>query len=267
MHVVRGSGPDRIRGALAALAIAGLSACAGNPIETMTNPVAQPTPVEAPVIQAATVSTSTVDQPIERGGDLKISDLYRQTIGGVFTVRTPQRTGTAFAISPTLLLTNRHVVEDATRIDVTKGGQPVQTATVEKVFSGTMDLAVLRLAQPIGGVLTLAREAPPVGEEILIIGSPRGLEGSLTRGLVSQLRTVENIPLLQIDAAVNPGNSGSPVFDRTGRVIGIVFLGGDKAMGVAGINFAISAEAIRSALASDQRLAAETGVARVVAAR
>ena len=110
-------------------------------------------------------------------------------------------------------------------------------------------------------------ERHPKGEEILIIGSPRGLEGSLTRGLVSQLRTVENIPLLQIDAAVNPGNSGSPVFDRTGRVIGIVFLGGDKAMGVAGINFAISAEAIRSALASDQRLAAETGVARLVAAR
>lgn len=267
VQVLRGSGPDRIRGALAALVIFSLSACAGNPLESFTEPVAQPTPVEAPAIQTAAVPASTSAAPAERGSDLKITDLYRQAIGGVFTVRMPQRTGTAFAITPTLLLTNRHVVDGASQVDLTKGGQPVQTATVVKVFSGTLDLAVLRLDRPIGGMLPLGREAPPVGEEILIIGSPRGLEGSLTRGLVSQHRTVENIPLLQIDAAVNPGNSGSPVFDRAGNVIGIVFLGGDKAMGVSGINFAISAEAIRGALASDPRLAAETGMARVVAAR
>ena len=262
----RGANRNLVRGALAALAIVGLSACAGAPLETF-KPVAQPVPVEAPVVQTAAVSAATIAAPVERSGDLKITDLYRQTIGGVFTVRTPQRTGTAFAISPTLLLTNRHVVEDATRIDITKGGQLVQAATVEKVFGGTMDLAVLRLAQPVATVLPFALDLPPVGEEILIIGSPRGLEGSLTRGLVSQHRSVENVGLLQIDAAVNPGNSGSPVFDRAGHVIGIVFLGGDKAMGVAGINFAISADAIRGALASDQRLAGETATGRIVAAR
>ena len=244
----------------------GLPACAAGPLESYTNPVAQPVPAEAPAVQTAAVAAALAP-PAERGGDLKITDLYRQTIGGVFTVRTPQRTGTAFAIGPTLLLTNRHVVEDATRIDITKNGQLIQTATVEKMFGGTMDLAVLRLSQPVAAVLPLARMLPPVGEEILIIGSPRGLEGSLTRGLVSQHRTVDSVGLLQIDAAVNPGNSGSPVFDRAGHVIGIVFLGGDKAMGVAGINFAISADAIRAALASDQRLAAETGTGRVVAAR
>lgn len=263
MNVVRGAGRGWIRGALAALSILGLAACSSQPFHHITNTVAQVGP-------AATAAQSAgLSAPVAAGGTdtLKASDLYRQAIGGVFTVRTPQRTGTAFAISPTLLLTNRHVVDDNARVDITKNGTLVQVAAVEKVFAGTLDLAVLRLAQPVGGVLPLARELPPVGEEILIIGSPRGLEGSLTRGLLSQHRVVDQVALLQIDAAVNPGNSGSPVFDSRGRVIGIVFLAGDRAMGVTGINFAIATEAIRAALGSDQRLSAETGAVPVVAAR
>lgn len=264
MKDVRGADRGWIRGALTALTIFGLAACSSQPFDHLTHTVAQVGPA-APAVQTAALSAAAVTYAAPE--TLKASDLYRQSIGGVFTVRTPQRTGTAFAISPTLLLTNRHVVDDNARVDITQNGALVQVASVEKVFAGTLDLAVLRLAQPIGGALALAREPAPVGEEILIIGSPRGLEGSLTRGLLSQYRVVDQVGLLQIDAAVNPGNSGSPVFDSRGRVIGIVFLAGDKAMGVTGINFAIGVDAIRAALGSDPRLSAETGALPAVAAR
>jgi serine protease Do len=64
-------------------------------------------------------------------------------------------------------------------------------------------------------------DAVEVGQDVIAIGSPLGLEGTVTRGIVSGLRSLGKIPLVQIDAAINPGNSGGPLLDASGQVIGV----------------------------------------------
>ena len=74
---------------------------------------------------------------------------------------------------------------------------------------------------------------------MVAIGAPKGLEFSLSRGVVSSLR--ENDEILQIDAPINPGNSGGPVIDRTGCVVGVVTF---KLEDSEGLNFAMAASRI-----------------------
>lgn len=207
-------------------------------------PVFEPPPQTRPEQQ--TRPSAAVINP---GEPKRISEIYASASRSIFAVRTGESIGTAFAIGPNLLLTNRHVVAGTNEIELSQNGQKVQMARVERIFDGDMDLAVLRTSGPISSSpLALANEIPPIGTEILIIGTPRGLEGSLTGGLVSQVRFLKDIGFIQIDAPMNPGNSGSPVLDRYGRVVGIATLAGDASKGVVGIGFAISSESIRSTL-------------------
>lgn len=128
------------------------------------------------------------------------------------------------------ILTNNHVIAEATRIEVTLSDQTKYRATllVRDVYN---DLALLQIT-PKKKLPTLRlgdSEGLQVGQKVLAIGNPFGfLEGSLTVGIVSSLgRTIRgenNIELeglVQTDAAINPGNSGGPLLDSGGNVIGI----------------------------------------------
>ncbi|MGD0500081.1 MAG: trypsin-like peptidase domain-containing protein [Bryobacteraceae bacterium] len=138
--------------------------------------------------------------------------------------------GSGFVIKPTgEILTNNHVVNGARQLTVTLADKKVYKATV----LGTdprADLALIKInaagklpALTLGNSDTLA-----VGQKVLAIGNPFGLEGTLTTGIVSSLnrslqteedRTLEG--MIQTDAAINPGNSGGPLLDSHGSVIGI----------------------------------------------
>jgi len=128
------------------------------------------------------------------------------------------------------ILTNNHVISEATRIEVTLSDQTKYRATllVRDVYN---DLALLQIT-PKKKLPTLHlgdSEGLQVGQKVLAIGNPFGfLEGSLTVGVVSSLgRTirgengVELEGLVQTDAAINPGNSGGPLLDSAGNVVGI----------------------------------------------
>lgn len=86
-----------------------------------------------------------------------------------------------------------------------------------------------------GEPLLLKKQPPAIGEDVVVIGAPKGLEFSLSRGVMSQLR--EKGDFLQVDAAVNSGNSGGPLFDKTGCVVGVVTF---KSKESEGLNFAIA---------------------------
>jgi S1-C subfamily serine protease len=219
-----------------------------------------PNSLRIPVASAAAVaSPPRGDVP---GGRVprRISEIYSTSIGAIYTVSTGSNMGSGFAVGRDLVLTNRHVVEGRAGgwVDLVQGGRRVTRARVEKVFDGAFDLALLRTEHPLEVVpLELARDLPAIGTEVLIIGSPVGLEGSITGGLVSQLRPLSRASYIQVDAALNPGNSGGPVFDRLGRVIGMATMrlepGASGAAGgrpVIGIGFALSSETIRELLAS-----------------
>ncbi|HET6827565.1 MAG TPA: trypsin-like peptidase domain-containing protein, partial [Ramlibacter sp.] len=124
-----------------------------------------------------------------------------------------------------LILTNAHVVRDAKEVTVKLHDRREYRAKVLGVDTAT-DVAVLRInAHGLPVVATGNPRQVEVGDYVLAIGAPFGFEQSATQGIVSatgrSLPGESPVPFIQTDAAVNPGNSGGPLFDAAGRVIGI----------------------------------------------
>jgi 2-alkenal reductase len=157
------------------------------------------------------------------------------------------------------LVTNAHVVGNAGQIEVTFSSGVIYAAKIVGLDPHS-DLAVLRVAQLPTGVdpLPLAEIGElAVGQTVVAIGNPFGLEGTLTRGIISALgRTIPaltpfSIPhAIQTDAAINPGNSGGPLLDLQGRVIGVNAqgVGGGEDGGTAvnsGVSLAIPVDIVR----------------------
>jgi len=141
-------------------------------------------------------------------------------------------TGSGILIDPSgLILTNSHVAYGRQSITVTLDDGTRVFATLvgaDPIF----DLAVLRIPRPARGVLPTVplgdSDRTRVGEEVLAIGNPLGLDQTLTRGIVSGMNRILPEtpfsllePLIQTDAPINPGNSGGPLVNRCGEVIGI----------------------------------------------
>ena len=129
------------------------------------------------------------------------------------------------------ILTNHHVIQGAQRLSVSLGGQKEYQARVVGSDPDT-DLAVIRLIDKPVGALTVVplgdSDKLAVGQKVLAIGNPFGLDRTLTTGVISGLqrpirarngRLIEGA--IQTDASINPGNSGGPLLDSRGRMIGI----------------------------------------------
>jgi S1-C subfamily serine protease len=152
-------------------------------------------------------------------------------------------TGSGFFLRPGQVVTNLHVVRGAVRAEVkTLDGKG-------KVFpvKGTLavdeegDLALLDVDMPLERAKTieLAHDLPDEGETIFVIGNPLKLEGSVSDGIVSAVREVPNsYRIIQITAPISHGNSGSPVFNLKGQVLGVVTV---KVTNGQNINLAIAA--------------------------
>ncbi|MEB2311139.1 MAG: trypsin-like peptidase domain-containing protein [Sorangiineae bacterium] len=145
-----------------------------------------------------------------------------------------QGLGTGFVYDPSgLILTNNHVIENATEVTVTIGKQPEQKATIVG-RDPLVDVAVLRVEGKAGFAhLPLGdSDVTRVGDWVLAIGNPFGLSHTVSAGIVSAKgRTRDSVRglgdksgyynFIQTDASINPGNSGGPLLDTAGRVIGI----------------------------------------------
>lgn len=128
------------------------------------------------------------------------------------------------------IITNDHVVEGAERVEVTFSDGTIREAKVIGQDPNS-DLAVVKVEQLPGGIAPLQfgeMSELAVGQTVIAIGNPFGLDGTLTRGIISALgRTIPaltpfSIPqAIQTDAAINPGNSGGPLLDLHGHVIGV----------------------------------------------
>src|SRR5919205_2167556 len=129
------------------------------------------------------------------------------------------------------ILTNYHVIEGAQKLSVSMGGKKDYPAVVVGGDADT-DLAVIRLTEKPAGPLTVVplgdSDRLVVGQKVLAIGNPFGLDRTLTTGVISGLqrplrarnnRLIEGA--IQTDASINPGNSGGPLLDSHGRMIGI----------------------------------------------
>jgi len=145
------------------------------------------------------------------------------------------------------ILTNHHVVQGAQRLEVSLADGSKWTAKLVGADPQT-DLAVLQIKAPPEALTVLPlgdSSALQVGQKVLAIGNPFGLEHSLSAGIISSLRKVvktgatEIEDVIQTDAAINPGNSGGPLLDSEGHVIGINTAIFTPSGGNIGIGFAI----------------------------
>ncbi|MFL6658324.1 MAG: DegQ family serine endoprotease [Massilia sp.] len=153
-------------------------------------------------------------------------------------------TGSGFIISPDgVILTNAHVVRDAKEVTVKMQDRREYRARVLGSDPRT-DVAVLKIDGKNLPVVPMGRSNDlKVGEWVLAIGSPFGLESSVTAGVVSakgrSLPDDSNMPFIQTDVAINPGNSGGPLFNTKGEVVGINSQIYSQTGGYMGLSFAI----------------------------
>ena len=147
------------------------------------------------------------------------------------------------------ILTNYHVVENAQKLTVSFGGDKVYPATIVGGDPDT-DLAVIKIDPPAGMTVVPIGDSDKlsVGQKVLAIGNPFGLDRTLTTGVISGLqrpiRARNGRPIdaaIQTDASINPGNSGGPLLDKYGRMIGINSQILSPAGGSVGVGFAIPA--------------------------
>lgn len=151
------------------------------------------------------------------------------------------------------ILTNNHVIEGAEKITVSFGGEKVYPATVVGRDPDT-DLAVIKINPPPGLTVVPLGDSNNiiVGQKVLAIGNPFGLDRTLTTGVISGLqRPIRSKPMpgaptgrpidaaIQTDASINPGNSGGPLLDKYGRMIGINSQILSPAGGSVGVGFAV----------------------------
>ena len=185
--------------------------------------------------------------------DASIKDIASNSLPKVVTIKSSRGQGTGFFINDDgLLMTNRHVIGSGKKVNL-----QIETAT-GAILSGDViyvsrkdDFAIIKVnGNNYPKALPICYASYPVpGEEVIALGSPRGLSNTITRGIVSAFRrsgsfsegfATTGASLIQTDAAINPGNSGGPLINSNGEVIGINTFAKTSSGGSQGLNFAVS---------------------------
>src|SRR3954469_21767382 len=265
--------PRRTTAALVAVALASgaggaaVYGLAGGGSSSTTTALATPAPTAHP---AAAVKTS---------GGLSVNQIYRQANAGVVDIKVRQSSsagpdqfgggngngngsgqesqaeGSGFVIdSDGHVATNQHVVDGATSITVTFADGKTASAKVVGTDPST-DVAVIKVDAPKSELHPLTFDdsnGVEVGDGVVAIGSPFGLEETVTTGIVSALNRTIQAPnnftisgAIQTDAAINHGNSGGPLLDSSGQVIGINSQIESDSGGNDGVGFAIPSSMVQ----------------------
>jgi serine protease Do len=152
--------------------------------------------------------------------------------------------GTGFVIDKSgLIATNLHVIGEARPIVVhTADGQPL---TVKAIHASdrALDLAILQVQAENLQPLPISDDKPAAGESVVVMGNPQGYKHSVVAGIISGLREFDGRQMLQLAIPVEPGNSGGPVLDMQGRVLGIVTM---KSVVTENLGFAVAVSDLKS---------------------
>jgi S1-C subfamily serine protease len=211
---------------------------------------------------ATPTPTTTIATPTSNGSAVDVESIYAKVSPGVVFVEADQPNGQASGSGFVIdnqgdIVTNEHVVDGATALKVRFGENgdaiPVKLLGADR----SADLAVIRVdpSKVAGGLkpVTLGSSSTlKPGEPTVAIGSPFGLEGTVTSGIVSGLNRTIQAPsgfsisgAVQTDAAINPGNSGGPLLDAQGRVIGVNSQIATQSGSSSGVGFAIPIDQVK----------------------
>lgn len=226
---------------LVLLVVVGLTSCAPAALTAVSPAVvtATPTPLTPTVVPTtAPAQTLTKTSPVVAvlTQEQLLADLYERVNPSVVNINIAEATGEGAGsgfVYDTLghIVTNNHVVENATQIWVTFADGTTVSAKVVGTDPGS-DLAVIQVdvaAEKLHPVTLGDSDSLRVGQLAVAIGNPFGLESTMTSGIISALGRVipsssssfSIVDLIQTDAPINPGNSGGPLLDSAGRVIGV----------------------------------------------
>ncbi|MEM2129227.1 MAG: trypsin-like peptidase domain-containing protein [Candidatus Bathyarchaeia archaeon] len=207
------------------------------------------------LIDQLSTQVANLQKNISRFINQTPSSIYQSTYKSVVVITTNTRLGSGFIFnSPNMILTNWHVVEGETEIQV-------------QFYDGTRKPASIIGKDPYSDIALLMVPSSPsdakplqlgnssnlyIGQQVVAIGNPLGLTGSLSSGCISQLNELIDlidvpiiVPVVQLDISLAPGNSGGPLLDMSGNVVGITNAGTSY-----GFNFAIPSNIISRVAAS-----------------
>jgi len=211
------------------------------------------TPLHAARAQEASESAK-VEQTKVAAAQESLPDLVRRVKPSVVSVLTydlkgePLISGSGFFVRPGEVVTNMHVIKGAHRVEIHTLDGKGRTFPVAGALAvdDEADLALLKVDLPAerSHPLPLTTSIPDEGEKVFLIGNPLRLEGSVSDGIVSAIREVPDLGrIIQTTAPVSHGNSGSPLFNMRGQVIGIVTV---KVTNGQNINLALGVSRIAS---------------------
>ncbi len=222
-----------------------------------------------PPAPGATEGASAVASVTDSGPSLV--EAVARTRDAVVNLGTDTRLGSGVIVDPSgIIVTNHHVIADALQLPADVWPPPTDTPTVTARFEDgrqldatvlvsdhVEDLAILRLKSSTPGerfsAVNLGRSAElAVGQDVFAIGNPFGLNHSVSRGIVAavdrtDIRGNRSLPHIQLDASINVGNSGGPLFSLSGELMGIVTMRREDAEGIA---FAVPVDHVRGFLAA-----------------
>ena len=197
-------------------------------------------------LAASDAPDSSAIPPAKLSGS--IEEMVDRVMPAVVLIETTGGRGSGFYVRHDTLITNAHVVQNDGYVTLRRMDGSSISARVE-TRSPALDLAILKVTTPSASQQVIpmasAKSLRP-GQEIIVIGSALGtLQNSVSRGIVSGLRTAGGATLVQTDAATNPGNSGGPMLNRDGAVIGVTTMGYKDAEG---LNFGVAIDHARDLL-------------------
>ncbi len=240
--------PRRLRAVPRSAALVALAVVASGLAGGLTATALQDDP---PAPASGGAVTTPVAAPPASGDDL--ADAVARVSPTVVQVLSDSGQGSGVILEPSgLIVTNEHVLQGSSRVQiVTQDDRRIGADVVTS--DSRQDLAVLRPDQDPGRGAELVEAADGglrQGDRVFAIGSPFGLQNTVTAGVVSAVGRTnpEGVPMIQIDAPINPGNSGGGLFDLDGRLVGIPtsILGPIQAN--VGIGFAVPASRVRALL-------------------
>lgn len=195
---------------------------------------------EGPYVNAETLAQATAKEIYEKSKDALVEILCLDKKGDRMAV------GTGFFISADgYIATNYHVIKGAYQLSITKYSGGEATTSIKVVaFDVEQDVAILKVETSDEKYLEISSSAVEMGDNVYVIGSTLGLTGTFTHGMISSpSRYINGKYCIQFTAPISGGNSGGPLLDSTGKVIGIVTLTVDQAQN---LNFAIKSSALQA---------------------
>lgn len=210
------------------------------------------------VLALGACHASTGAPPAAPAGPVKLTpaEIAERATPSIVSIRTPDGFGTGFVVKEDgWIVTNLHVVASAERALVALPDKKVYPVLEVVNASPPHDLVVLRIDAKKLPVLPLGKvDKLRPGEPVVAIGHPLGLEDTVSNGLLSAVRKIDDLVVLQVSAPIAPGSSGGPIFNEQGEVIGVataILAGGQN------LNIGLPADYVRALMENPEPMSFE----------